>query len=164
MPYILTVIGVIVLYLGWNISLTSWSRLLELGVEHKKNSYVFFDTVLWSFLIALMLSRLVWMTFHISLYSDVPWGILPYVRTTSSIDWLTYFPWRILRFTEGLQYQVLWATFGLISAITIYIPTISLARKLKVEKSSVTIGFVMKALAGLIITLAYFAALILFSM
>lgn len=162
MVYLFVALGLTVLYLGWYISLTSWSRLSELGVKHRQNSFVFFDTVLLSFIVGLLLSRLVWMSAHASLYTDVPWGILPYLRTALSVDWLTYFPWRILRFSEGINFQVLWVTFGLLASTALYLPTISLARKLRVEKRSVLAGFIAKALLGTVVTLGYFLLLILF--
>jgi hypothetical protein len=163
MVYILVILGLAILYLGWYISLTSWSRLTELGVEHKRNSLLFFDTLLLSFLFGLLLARLVWMAMNMTVYADVPWGFLPYVRTALSIDWLTYFPWRILRFTEGINNLVLWTTTGLVASFTVYVPTISLARKLRVEKRSVMMGFVIRALLGMIATLGYFVLLILFA-
>jgi hypothetical protein len=150
------------MYIGWYISLTNWSRLTELGVEHKNNSVVYFDGVVVTFLLALSLSRAVWMINHEALYSEVPCGFLPYIRTALSIEWLTYFPWRIFKIAEGIDTVFLYALWGILFSIRTYIPAIVLTRKLKVEKKRVSRNFLLKSILGMVITITY-AVLLVFT-
>lgn len=152
-------VGIIVFYIGWYLSLTSWSRLKELGVEHNRNSTTYFDIMLGSFLLSLIVARIVWMVMNQSIYNDVPWGIFPYVRTVASIEWFAYFPWRILQLTEGVYYPVLWGLFGFFASTFIFLPTTTLARRLKIEKRGVMRRFLLKSLLGFVLFLVYFGVL-----
>jgi hypothetical protein len=164
MVYALALIGAVVLYLGWNISLTSWSRLRELGVEHSKNSFTFFDTIFNASVLSLVISRIVWMIQHAAHYAEVPWGILPYTRSEITFEWFSTFPWRLLRVPEGLNYVVLWSALAFIVTVFLYVPTLRLARKLKTEKRTVMRSFMVRSLTVISVTISYFAVLVFLSL
>lgn len=164
MIWAVLLIGVAIFYVGWHLSLTSWSRLRELGIEHERNSTTYFDTILWSLLLGLIVARIAWMGLHAGLYAEVPWGIFPYVKTVNAVDWFTFFPWRIFKLTEGISYPVLWSISGILSAMFIFIPTMSLARKLKLEKRGIMRGFLIKSIVGFVLTIAYFSGLVWLSL
>lgn len=130
-------IALIALYFIWYQIISIWIRLGELGVGHKKSFISFFDGILLSGLFALAVSRITWMFMNISFFTDVPWGLVPYLRSATGISWFSVFPWRFLLFTEGIVYPVLWGTWGLLIIVSIFMPTLSLVGKLKVDKKRV---------------------------
>lgn len=151
--------GFILLYICWAVSISSWSRLTELGIEHKKSSSTYFDSVMLSGFFGLLVSRIVWMFTQMSIYQDVPWGILPYSRSASEFVWFTVFPWRFFRVTEGIHFPVLWIIMGILTIFTVFIPTISLARRLRLEKRGIMRAFIIKNAFCSAVALLYFALL-----
>lgn len=159
----LTLLGFLIVYLCWAVSVSSWSRLTELGIEHRKSSTTYFDSILSSAFFGTLVSRIVWMFMNMQLYQDVPWGILPYSRSASEFVWFTVFPWRFLRLTEGLYFPILWVVMGLLIVSAIFVPTIKIARKLKLEKRGIMRSFILKNGASALLVLVYFAVLTYFA-
>ena len=158
----LLLLGLGMLYVCWNVSMTSWGRLSELGIVHKKSSTTYFDSILIAGLIGVAISRISWMLINLPVYADVPWGFLPYSRSASETVWFTLFPWRLFRFTEGIVSPVLWIAMGLIVVFSIFIPTINLARKLRLEKRGIMRTFLVKNTIFAVLTIGYFALLTYF--
>lgn len=158
--WLLLAVGIGILYMMWFFSLSSWRRLTELGVEHALSFISFFDGLVISGITALVLSRLIWILTNLAVFQDVPWGILPYLHTANGLMWFSVFPWRFLVFTEGLNYTVLWAVYGVLAAIITFIPTIALSRKLKVEKLGIMRGYIIRAIGGMIVVLLYTGVLV----
>lgn len=158
------VAGFILIYACWRVSIVTWGRLNELGISHNRSSTTYFDNILNSGLVALLFSRLTWMLLNVQVYADVPWGILPYSRSASGITWFTLFPWRFLRIQEGVLLPLFWGimAFGVIS--TIFVPTIKLAMRLRLEKRGVMRSFVIKAVLSIVAILGYFGTLIYYSL
>ncbi len=163
MSWVILAIAVIVLYLSWFVVISIWSRLIELGVEHKKSFISFFDAVLGSGLLGLFFARIVWMFSNMSLFTSVPWGIVPYVRSASGIAWFSVFPWRFLLFSEGIFYPVLWGIWGLSAIIMLYVPTLVLIGKLRIDKKNVMRMFRRNVFLGIIAVLLVTVLAIYFS-
>lgn len=161
--YVLLIVGLMLFYSGWVVTLTSWDRLADLGVEHSKSSTSYFDVLLSSSIISLVISRLVWMGMNMGAYQDVPWGILPYSRSATDFSWFTMFPWRIFRINEGVFMPAFWGILGFLAIVGIFLPTIQLARKLKLEKRGIMRGFVVKSVAISLATAIYMGILIYYS-
>ncbi|WKZ24234.1 MAG: hypothetical protein QY312_01340 [Candidatus Dojkabacteria bacterium] len=154
--------AVLLSYWCWKTALSIWERLRELGIKHSKSSFTFFDEIFISGVISLLAARLVWMGLNLARYTEVPWGLLPYSRTATETIWLTLFPWRVLQFSEGVFLPVLWGLFGFLLILYIFIPTISLARRLKLEKRGIMRNFILRSLTCCLAILAYFGALLVY--
>jgi hypothetical protein len=146
----------------WSVSTSSWSRLSELGIEHTKSSTTYFDSILTSSIVGTIIARISWMLLNLSVYQEVPWGILPYSRSATEFIWFTVFPWRLFRITEGIFYPALWIIMGIIVIFSVFFPTVQLARKLRLEKRGIMRSFVLKNAACAIIVAGYFALLTYF--
>jgi len=155
----LFLIGVVLFYLVWSVLVSVWSRLSELGVKNEKSSTTFFDNFFYVTIVGSILARATWMVLHRVLFYDVPWGILPYSRSASGYLWLTVFPWRFLRLTEGIYYPVLWAFVGVTLLFTVFWPTFELARKLRLEKRGIMRAFLIRITACAAVSTLYFGAL-----
>jgi hypothetical protein len=100
---------------------------------------------------------------HISFYQEVPWGLLPYSRSAAEFVWFTVFPWRFFRLTEGITYPVLWIVMGLVTIAIVFLPTITIARRLRLEKRGIMRAFVLRTVFCILITALYFMLLTYFA-
>ncbi|PIY17647.1 hypothetical protein CO112_01215 [Candidatus Dojkabacteria bacterium CG_4_9_14_3_um_filter_150_Dojkabacteria_WS6_41_13] len=157
-------LGLVLFYFVWSILISVWSRLNELGVKNEKSSTTFFDNVLYITIAGSILARAMWMVFHRVLYYGIPWGILPYSRSASGYLWLTVFPWRFFRLTDGIYYPVLWAFIGVVLLFTVFWPTFELARRLRLEKRGIMRAFLIRITACAAVSTLYFGALTYFSL
>lgn len=157
--WIFVVTGVVLFYGCWRISVVNWARLSELGIVHSKSSTTYFDNIFSSSIIALIFSRLTWMLMNVRLYAEVPWGLLAYNRSASGLEWFSVFPWRVLKLTEGIYFPLFWGIMALGVIFGIFVPTIRLARRLKLEKRGIMRTFILRSLGGILMTLVYFGLL-----
>lgn len=163
-PTILGIVGVVLFYLGWYVSITNWSRLTELGIEHSKSSTTYFDGIFTNSVVSLIAARIVWMLLHVSIYQDVPWGLLPYTRSTADFNWFALFPWRVFRITEGVFLPIFWVLLGVLIVFGIFAPSITMARRLRLEKRGIMRSFIVKYIVCIVTTLVYFGVLGYFSL
>lgn len=164
MIWLFAVLGAVLAYACWQVLFSIWSRLQELGIENTKSSSNYFDNLLYGLLSGLAVARLVWMFFNRALYIDVPFGLLPYNRSATETVWFAVFPWRIFRVDEGVYFPVLWGIMGVYLIWTLFLPTIRLIRRLKLEKRGIMRAFLVKVLLCGLLAGGYFALIIYFSL
>ncbi len=92
----------------------SWALLTQVGIKlNAKDStygfatYKIFDKWLISFIFALFIARIAFILQRLSEVSKVGFFILPYTKIQGTIHFLSYYPWRVLRFNEGIDYILL---------------------------------------------------------
>jgi hypothetical protein len=164
MIWFLAALGVVVAYTSWYVLLSTWSRLQELGIENTKSSSNYFDCLFYGGILGLIFSRVTWMVSHRGLYSDVPWGLLPYNRNASETVWLAVFPWRFFRIAEGIYFPVFWLIAGVFVLWILFVPALRLIRRLKLEKRGIMRAFLIRVLLCGLLVGGYFSLLLYFSL
>ncbi|MCC7304037.1 hypothetical protein IT418_01315 [bacterium] len=162
--WLFIIAGLALFYGGWHLSMITWARLEELGIDHTRSSTTYFDRIFSSSVIALIFSRLIWMLLNVQRYAEVPWGLLAYNRSVSGIEWFSVFPWRFFKITEGVYFPLFWVIVAIGIVFGIFIPTIRLARRLKLEKRGIMRSFILRSIAGIIGVFVYFGFLVYYSL
>jgi len=159
MIWIFIGIGVMLLYVCWQVLVMTWTRLQDLGVDNSLSSGNYFDLVSLAGVVSVLISRVVWMGLNRAAYAEIPWGILPYNRSASGVVWLEVFPWRLLRVSEGITVPVVFGGMVILLLAWLFWPTIQLIRKLKLEKRGIMRAFLIRVALLFLSVVAYFGLL-----
>jgi hypothetical protein len=157
MAILSAVLGIGLLYLGWYIHMTTFSRIISLGTEHKYSYLFYFDAILVAALVALIISRAGWIIVNQGSAALAGFSLLPYERVGGNFEWLTSYPWRFLNFIEGVQWYIFWGVFGLVIIVSLVPTTMRLIRSLKVGKGVVKRNLIFKELWFVTMVIAYTA-------
>ncbi|WKZ29845.1 MAG: hypothetical protein QY314_03480 [Candidatus Dojkabacteria bacterium] len=161
---IFIIASLVVLYMGWYIHVTTFSKLRSLGNEHDYSYLDYFDSILKSGIGAVIFARIGWIAMNLETVMTYGFGVLPYERIGRDFEWFPTYPWRFFMFSEGILSHVFWVSFGILLFILLVIPTVKLITALKVGKARIK-GMLYGKEAVFIVSLAvYCAALAAWSM
>ncbi len=79
----------------------------DLKTKERLNTfYVFWLPLIQVLFVGVIVLRILYIYEHSKLYQGIPWGVSPYIKGGNNIVWFYFFPWRFLRFNEGVAYNL----------------------------------------------------------
>jgi hypothetical protein len=156
---IFAIASLVILYMGWYIHVTTYSKLRSLGNDHDYSYLDYFDSILKAVIGAFAVARAGWIAMNAGTVFTYGFGILPYERVGRDFEWFPTYPWRFFAFTEGMLWYAFWIALGVLLFLILVIPTMRLVMSLKVGKGRIKGMLIGKEIAFIIFLAAYCAAL-----
>ena len=102
------------LLIGFIFLYGAWTFLSYVGVKlrNKDSTYRFatfkiFDKWVGSFIVAIIVARIGFVLQKLSAVYKIGFFLLPYTKIQGHMYFFSYYPWRLLRFNEGIDYILL---------------------------------------------------------
>lgn len=131
--WLVAILAFVFLYVAWAFLTKVGVQIRNKDASYKFATYKIFDKWIGSFLLAIFVARIAFVLQQLTKVYKIGFFLLPYAKIHGHIYFLTYYPWRLFRINEGVDFILLTVTW----VVLIVLWFRSMANKvMKIESSN----------------------------
>jgi|GEM_PF-5004500 len=145
----------VIIYSLWSTYIGLGNSLRQIGKENDLEGIYFFNRVLLIIGVSLIFARVGHILINDTASLDLGLSLLPYTREGRNFIFFEYYPWRILRVSEGVNKYIFFALIWILNYIVFVKPIHKLILNLNIERISVKFKYSLRLFVGVLIFTIY---------